>query len=288
MSEGRTLRAMIIAICAALALAAAGAGQTSSELVKQAAAALSKSETNKALALLDKAIAANPHNADAHFLRGSVHSALRQHQKAVEDYSKVIELEPQFAEPYQRRGVEFFKLGKFAESIQDFDAYIAKKPDFKPQHWQRGISCYYAGRYKEGKEQFEGYQTFDDADVENAVWRYLCMVPLVGKKKARADLLKVGEDKRVPMRQIYDLFAGRLQPADVLKAARDGKPDKKELNSRLFYAHLYLGLWYASEGEAKEALQHLHTATEDYPIGHYMWDVARVHRDLLSKKLSSK
>jgi lipoprotein NlpI len=270
---------------AALLSPGAARGQTAAELLKQATAALSKGKSEEALALLDKAIAAGPNYADAYFLRGSVHSTLRRHENAVDDYSKVIKLEPQFAEPFQRRGAEYFRLGKFAESIQDFDAYIAKKPDFKPQHWQRGISYYYAGRYKDGKEQFEGYQTFDDADVENAVWRYLCMVPLVGKEKARADMLKVGEDKRVPMRQIYDLFAGKLQPADVLAAAKVGKPDKAQLNSRLFYAHLYLGLWHASEGDAKKALAHLNTATEDHPIGHYMWDVARVHRDLLRKKL---
>jgi lipoprotein NlpI len=138
--------------------------------------------------------------------------------------------------------------------------------------------------YKEGQEQFEGYQSFDSNDVENAVWRYLCMVPLVGKEKAQKDILKIGEDKRVPMKEVYDLFAGKLKPQDILNAAAAGDPKGDILNERLFYAHLYLGLYYESEGDAKKALEHLEIATTKHPIGHYMWDVAHIHRDILMQK----
>jgi lipoprotein NlpI len=184
------------------------------------------------------------------------------------------------AESYQKKGEQFFKEGKFKESVDAFDQFLKLRPDFKPKHWQRGISCYYAKQYKEGQEQFEGYQTFMDNDVENAVWRYLCMVPLAGKKKAQAGILKIGEDKRVPMRQIYDLFAGKLKPEDVLDAAKKGEPAEEQLNSRLFYAHLYLGLYYESEGQAAKALEHLEIAVK-HRIGHYMWDVARIGRNRL-------
>ena len=185
------------------------------------------------------------------------------------------------ADYYHQRGVANFKLGKFNESIADFDKQIELRPKDKISHWQRGISYYYAGRYDDGRQQFEGYQSFDSNDVENAVWRYLCMARKDGVAKARADLLKIGDDRRVPMKQIYDLFAGRMKPADVLAAAQAGNPSKNELNSRLFYAHQYLGLYYETEGNKKLALEHMAKATEDYRIGHYMWDVARVHRDLL-------
>jgi lipoprotein NlpI len=189
----------------------------------------------------------------------------------------------QDAETYHQKGLDYFKEGKFKESVDAFNKYLQLKPERKPSHWQRGISFYYAGQFKEGQEQFEGYQTFDSNDVENAVWRYLCMVPLVGKKMAQEDLLKIGADKRVPMRQVYDLFAGKLKPDDVLTAATNGNPGEEQLNSRLFYAHLYLGLYYESEKDAKRALEHLEIAT-NHRIGHYMWDVARVHRDVLKKR----
>lgn len=265
-------------------LAVSGDDKTAGELLAKANAQFAKGKNQEALSLTNQVLQSAPKNLPAYFLRARIHEALDKHRQAIADYTKIITLSPKNAEAYNLRGMEQFKLGRIDASIKDFDHFLKLKPKARAQHWQRGISYYYARKFKEGKEQFEGYQTFDSNDVENAVWRYLCMVPLAGKKKARADLLKIGEDKRVPMRQIYDLFAGKLQPKDILAAAKSGKPTPKQLNSRLFYAHLYLGLYYESEGKPKKALEHLNIAADNHRIGHYMWDVAKVHRDILRKK----
>ena len=100
---------------------------------------------------------------------------------------------------------------------------------------------------------------------------------------ARAGLLRVGQDRRVPLMEIYELFRGKAKPADVLAAVERGKPNAEARNTRLFYAHLYLGLYSESLGQREQALKHMTAATE-HRIGHYMWDVARVHRDLLRKQ----
>jgi lipoprotein NlpI len=184
------------------------------------------------------------------------------------------------AERYQQSGIENFKKGKIKESIDDFDRYIELKPSAKASHWQRGISYYYAGRYDEGRKQFEGYQEYDSNDVENAVWRFMCMARKDGVDSARKAILKIGDDKRVPMRQVYDLFKGDLKTEDVLKAAK--------ANNERFYAHLYVGIYHDLLNEKKAALEHLNKATEEYRIGHYMWDVARIHRDLLAKELKKE
>src|SRR5262245_32502278 len=230
----------------------------------------------------------DPKDAKTHLARAVALEDAGKYAEAAAAYTKAIELDPKLSGVYQRRGLVHFKAGKIQESLADFDRYIALNPKARISHWQRGISCYYAGRFDDGRKQFEEYQTYHDADVENAVWRYLCMARSVGMAKARADLLKVGKDTRVPMHEIYELFAGRVKPADVLEAARDGKPADAELNQRLFYAHLYLGLFYETEGDAARALEHLTKAANDHRIGHYMWDVARVHRELLEKKSKVK
>jgi lipoprotein NlpI len=179
------------------------------------------------------------------------------------------------ANTHQHLGIAHFKAGKIQESIDEFDRQIELDPDAKISHWQRGISYYYAGRYDDGRRQFEGYQDFDSNDVENAVWRFMCMTRKDGIDKARKAILKIGNDKRVPMRQVYDLYKGDLKPEGVLNAA---KADRE-----LFYAHLYVGIYFDLLGDKKQAFEHLNKATEDYRINHYMWDVARVHRDLLIK-----
>jgi lipoprotein NlpI len=138
----------------------------------------------------------------------------------------------------------------------------------------RGISYYYVGRYEEGRRQFAAYEKVDTNDVENAVWHYLCNARLIGADKARAELLKIGRDRRAPMTEVYALFAGTARPADVLAAA--GAVRKAEQAPANFLAHLYLGLYYESIRDEKKMLEHMKQAA-DARLGGYMGDVARVH-----------
>ncbi len=223
------------------------------------------------------AISANPRDAKAYGTRAAIYAATGDHRRAIADYDRLLELEPSSAEVFDQRGSQHFMLGHITQSIADFDRSIQLRPQQEPRHWKRGISYYYAGRYDQGRRQFEGYQTVDDNDVENAVWRYLCMARGQGVAIARDSLLPIKRDGRVPMMEVYSLFGGRATSEDVLSAARAGKPTPAELNERLFYAHLYLGLYYEAAGDAARAREHLETAAKSHKIGHYMWNVADVH-----------
>ncbi|HEX5498295.1 MAG TPA: tetratricopeptide repeat protein, partial [Thermomicrobiales bacterium] len=185
-------------------------------------------------------------------------------------------LDPRHADAYDHRGSEQFKLGRVAESIADFDKAVELDPARERGHWKRGISYYYAGKYRLGRKQFERYQTFDDNDVENAVWRYLCMARADGVDAARRDMLKIKTDPRPGMMQVYELFRGTARPDDVLATVGAGSPGAAERNAREFYAHLYLGLYYDSIADTAAAKKHLAEAVR-HKIGHYMWNVADVH-----------
>jgi lipoprotein NlpI len=102
----------------------------------------------------------------------------------------------------------------------------------------------------------------------------------MGVDEARKRLLPISGDPRVPMAEIYDLFRGVGAAEAVLDAAESGDPDLRR--TQLFYAHLYLGLYYEALGDEASAARHIRTAAEDYSIGHYMWHVARVHAERLN------
>jgi lipoprotein NlpI len=253
------------------------------ELLRSARAAWAKGQAEQALQLADKAIAADPKSAAAYLLRGGLHDARRHHTEALTDFDKALTLDPRLAAAYNQRGAVHFKLGHIAASLTDFDKFLELKPAEAPRHWMRGISLYYAGRYDEGRKQFASYEAVDTNDVENSVWHFLCNARLVGVAKARTELLRIGEDRRVPLMQVYALFADKAKPEDVLTAARADKPGPEQLKQRLFYAHLYLGLYFEAAGDKKQALEHLTKAAEEYAMNHYMGDVARVHVALLRK-----
>ena len=169
--------------------------------------------------------------------------------------------------------MEQFKLARIKESLADFDHAIALEPKVAPYLWQRGIALYYAGRYDDGRKQFDLHQTVNGNDVENAAWRYLCMARAQGADAARAALMPIAQDPRVPMMQIYALYKGSASEKDVLAAAK-GSADG------VFYANLYLGLYYEAAGDAKSARKHIKLAV-DQNANHYMGDVARVHLKLM-------
>ncbi len=255
--------------------------------LEKAQAAYAQGRVSDARKLVTALINSGTTTSAAYALRAACWSAEGDHGSAVADYDRWIEIEPRSARAHDDRGSEQFLLGKFEPSIADFDRAIELEPRLEPGHWKRGISYYYAGRYADGKKQFEGYQKVDASDVENAVWRLLCMARSQGLEKARADILPIRQDGRVPMMQIYDLYAGRAAPQDVLDAAKAGTPGPAELNARLFYAELYLGLYAEAQGDKPSALEHL-AAAEKHKISHYMWDVARVHADLLRRQAAAE
>ncbi|MEN9573823.1 MAG: hypothetical protein RL514_1678 [Verrucomicrobiota bacterium] len=253
------------------------------ELAQQAIAAYRKGDVPGAIALAGKLIEAAPKQPQSWFLRAQLHVTQRQHALAAADYSEILKLDPKAQAAWQARGEAYFKLGKIAESIADFDQFLKLVPDQKPQHWQRGISLYYAGRFKDGKEQFEIHQTVNSNDVENAVWHFLCAARADGVDKARKGLIPIEGDGRVPMAQVHQLFAGKAKPEDVLAAAK-AAPAQTRTGEPLFYAHLYLGIYFEALGDAKQARDYIFKAAERANENGYMGDVARIHAEILRKQ----
>ena len=211
---------------------------------------------------------------------------LRDNEAAAKALTDAITREPKLAAAYDRRGDAYLKLGKFADAVADFDKFLALTPypEDAPKHWRRGIALYYAGKYDEGRKQFELHRTVNPEDVENSAWHYLCNARATSPKKARADLIPVTKDARVPMKEVLELFAGKIKPEDVLKAPEAARLQGEELIAAQFYANLYVSLYYESEGDAKKARDYLTTAVEKYKIGDYMWDVGNAQLMVLKKK----
>lgn len=212
------------------------------------------------------------------------HYAARRWADAQSAVDKCLSLDKDDAAALQLRGSVHFMRGQFKDSVADFDRVIALRPKEANGHWQRGISLYYAGKYAEGMKQFNAYEKVSTTDVENGVWHFLCAAKKDGVAKARQGMLKIGHDDRVPMMKVYALFKGEAKPADVLAEAKAGRATEELRNRQLFYAHLYLGLYYDVSGDAKKAKEHLALAASDkLRIAHYMGEVARVHLEVLNK-----
>ena len=188
----------------------------------------------------------------------------------------------------QQRGIEHFFAGRMEEAVADWDRVIAAMPAQGPRHWQRGLALYYLGEFEKGVAQFESHQAVNSNDVENAVWHFLCVAKAPGGsvQKARKKFIPIEGDKRVPMKEVHELFAGTGTPEAVLEAAVAGDPAPPIVRNRLCFAHLYLGLYYEALGENANSAMHIKKAAIDHRMDHYMGKVAQVHLKLRSGETS--
>ena len=175
-----------------------------------------------------------------------------------------------------RQAESDFLAGRVEASVIGFDQVALVRPDAAPGLWQRGIALYYVGRFEDCRRQFESHRLVNPNDVENAAWHFLCVAKAEGAEAALAAILSVGPDSRPPMREIYDMFSGRLSPQEVLSAAG-------EVPRARFYAHLYIALYHESLGCTGLARDEIVLAADDQfaAAGGYMHAVAVVHRDRL-------
>ncbi|QVL29823.1 hypothetical protein KIH39_13175 [Telmatocola sphagniphila] len=245
--------------------------------------ALQESDGKTAVKLADELIKSSPNTASLYFDRARAYILLNLPEKSVEDLNKTEKLSTkENASLYSVRGGEYFKLGKIKESIADFDKEILLNPRSEEDHWRRGISLYYADRFEDGAKQFELGKRVYGNDVENAFWHFLCLARQTTPEKARKELLNVKNDSRYYMPKVYEMIAGKAKPEEVLEEVK--KSSEKDKTEGYFYANLYVGLYYEATGEKAKGLEYIRKAKDDYVIGHYMYQVAKVHVLLRDKK----
>ena len=174
--------------------------------------------------------------------------------------------------------VGLFFEAKPVESARVFDQLVVAVPASEPDLWQRGLALYYSERFADGQQQFELHRTVNPSDVENPAWHFLCIAKLEGIPAARAKLLLVGEDPRVPMKEILALYAGKCEPEAVLAAAEKGEGEIRR--NQLCYAHLYVGLYFEASGNVAKAQEHMTQAAGTFRMDHAMGRVAVMHAKL--------
>jgi lipoprotein NlpI len=172
------------------------------------------------------------------------------------------------------RAIADFMNGRVRASADGFDQLAEMLPGTVPRLWQRGIAQYYEGRYKECARQFAAHRAVNPTDAENVAWHFVCVARGESAGRARASVLSIVPDARVPMPELYDLLRGLTTPERLLQAAMATGTLEAE-----FDAHLYLGLYFEALGDPERTRIHIAAAATDRfrPLAGFMHAAARVH-----------
>ncbi len=190
-----------------------------------------------------------------------------------------------------QRGDRHLFLGQFAQAVADFEKMIARDAREDAPHWRLGIAYYFAGQFEKSAQQFAKYHAHDGRDRENGIWKFLAQAQSDGVDKARAEMLVYAQFDREPFPSLYEMFAGKMTPDDVLaEITRKGLDDETQV---AFFGHYYAGLEEARRNHRERALALLEKAVA-LPQARasggpgYMWQVARLHWERLRGEMAAK
>lgn len=152
-----------------------------------------------------------------------------------------------------------FGAGEMKASVEVYDEILKLQPKLKPELWQRGLALYFAEDFEAGVDQFDTHQGFNSQDVENSVWQLLCKSRLTSVEEARKTMIKIDGDNRVPMKEVFNMFAGTGTPEEVIEAT--GYDAVKLICSReSYHGWLYVGLFHEMMGDQEAANEAMKTA----------------------------
>lgn len=172
------------------------------------------------------------------------------------------------------RAEVLFRLGRFEESVRDYD--VAARfgwPHDDNSCWERGLAQYYAGEYRAGAEQFARYHRVGALDIENGLWRFLCIAEDDGLAKARETMFEYPRKLRTPFPALLALYMDAGTADAVLEEANAETTSGEAHTESLFYAHYYLGKYYEIIDENENALRHIQEALK-HRIPHFMYACA--------------
>ncbi|MEI6712313.1 MAG: hypothetical protein WCO60_01075 [Verrucomicrobiota bacterium] len=213
-------------------------------------------------------------------------AALKARETAL---SESLKATPSSVQTLSNRGDIRQFMGQFADAVSDFERMIALDPTQDAPHWRLGIAYYFAGSYQKAARQFEKYHAFDGRDRENGVWKFMSQAKGEGLEAARKEMLSYERFDREPFPALYDMFAGKITPEEVIKHITSNHLEEQK--QVVFFAKYYVGVYLTLTGQTAKGLAYINEsvalftpATAGQGGPGYMWQVARLHAGILKSE----
>ncbi|MCA9926970.1 MAG: tetratricopeptide repeat protein, partial [Anaerolineales bacterium] len=121
---------------------------------RAAARAFDQGDTDQALTLINKSIAARPDFAESFQLRAMIRMVNRQFNAAEQDAKQAIALQPHSDQFYNTLGQILMSNGRYADMRDTYQQAITLNPDQAMHHYHLGLSQYRLGEFQDAAAAF--------------------------------------------------------------------------------------------------------------------------------------
>jgi tetratricopeptide (TPR) repeat protein len=135
-------------------------------LNSKALEAINQGRYQEAIEYLDGALAIDPNDVNALYLKGTALSSLGMNQEAIEYFDRVLAIDPNDVDALTNKGVTLGSLGMNQEAIEYFDRVLAIDPNNIFALYNKGVALYNLGRYQEAIEYYDRVLAIDPNYVD--------------------------------------------------------------------------------------------------------------------------
>ncbi|MEA5572591.1 tetratricopeptide repeat protein [Calothrix sp. UHCC 0171] len=125
------------------------------DLYRKGTQLISDGKYEKAIAILDRAIAAEPSYNRAWMMRGYGLYRLERYEDALVSYDKAIELQPDVGEPWYYKGIIFAEMQQINQALDSYNKAIEIQPNYVDALCQRGYLLLDEENYEQALTDFE-------------------------------------------------------------------------------------------------------------------------------------
>jgi tetratricopeptide (TPR) repeat protein len=236
----RATVAALVLLAAALVAPPAGLAQPADVdvLVAEAILAVADKDWDKALELLDRALARQPDHVEALYYSGLAYMGKQQPASAVRVLLRARQRAPAEASVAFQLGLAYVALEQYDRAQPLLEEAFARQPELDSLGYYVGFLRYRAGRYQDALQAFRAAQTSDPAIAElTRFYAGLSLQRLGLPAQAEAELSQVGQ-----LRPASPLTAPAERLKNAIATARE--------TVRRFRAQVRVGAFYDDNAAA--------------------------------------
>jgi DNA-binding winged helix-turn-helix (wHTH) protein/tetratricopeptide (TPR) repeat protein len=133
-----------------------------------AALLIGEEQIAEGVAILERAAAIDPNDAQIQNAMGGAYSLLGRHAQSIAARKRYVELEPQEANAWDSLGISYNWAGRYEEALAAYERASALRPDFDLVRYHRAATLVALGRFREAVAEVESCLAHARTDVEKS------------------------------------------------------------------------------------------------------------------------